>query len=689
MKSLVRSVDRIARRRSESWFGELSGKLATLLVLFATPLMPLAQANGMTLNSQPLNGEIPLGAGAMPTVFVREFPFVVFVDANGDLLFADTPALDSDVLPITTVGGLAAPDLFVSPTGLISIACHQSDQVVLVDSGLGGGFNLPEALDLGFVTSQVAVAMGPGSLRRFAWVRDDNGTPEVVALTENGVPEPLAVGDQLAFDTNELGQSIVAYVRNGQLFVRTDFGSGYEAEFGIAPNPNPVEGLDAQISLDGAIHLAYSRGGDVFYFRKLFGEVGEAPQNISNSLAASTSPKIRVQGVGIYIIYQEENDLIQAGLTGSTLFISENLTQTPSDPELDFDFEVDGGGFTHLVYQNSSGEVIYRNNVTPPVALVGADPLFGEVPLEVQFTDESAGVATSRLWDFGDGTTSTAKNPLHVYRSTGLYTVTLSLVGQGGQSTQTVVDFIEVVDPFNQMSVQSVGVPEAGLDIVIPVSIINTTPLLGFMARIEWDCSQLAVHGFTTDLSDTARLAPEFVAENIDPVNCIAQLTVALETSVPFDGVTIPTSVNNFRLANIVADVVGPPGLTQITLADSQTFLNAFSTGPSAILPELIPGEIEIVSGADLSRSAFVRGDVENNGSVSIADAINVLNFLFVGGSIFNCEDAADVNDDGGLNISDAVYLLNYLFVSGSVIPYPFPSPGYDPTTSDSFTDCD
>ncbi len=43
----------------------------------------------------------------------------------------------------------------------------------------------------------------------------------------------------------------------------------------------------------------------------------------------------------------------------------------------------------------------------------------------VVFTDLSTNVST-RLWNFGDGTTSTTKNPIHIYAA-GIYTVNVSL----------------------------------------------------------------------------------------------------------------------------------------------------------------------------------------------------------------------------------------------------------------------
>ena len=56
--------------------------------------------------------------------------------------------------------------------------------------------------------------------------------------------------------------------------------------------------------------------------------------------------------------------------------------------------------------------------------------------LEVTFTNTSIN-ATSYLWDFGDGITSTEVNPVHVYPAPGPYTVTLTATGSCGVDTAT------------------------------------------------------------------------------------------------------------------------------------------------------------------------------------------------------------------------------------------------------------
>jgi hypothetical protein len=45
----------------------------------------------------------------------------------------------------------------------------------------------------------------------------------------------------------------------------------------------------------------------------------------------------------------------------------------------------------------------------------------------VRFRDRSSGSIVSRLWDFGDGTTSTEERPTHVYTQPGNYQVKLTV----------------------------------------------------------------------------------------------------------------------------------------------------------------------------------------------------------------------------------------------------------------------
>jgi PKD repeat protein len=83
----------------------------------------------------------------------------------------------------------------------------------------------------------------------------------------------------------------------------------------------------------------------------------------------------------------------------------------------------------------------------PPVAHFSADTTSGSVPLTVQFIDSSRGGRTSWLWDFGDDSTSTEQNPVHVYNIADTFTVSLTVAGPNGSDTLVRDDYIIAMEP--------------------------------------------------------------------------------------------------------------------------------------------------------------------------------------------------------------------------------------------------
>lgn len=84
-----------------------------------------------------------------------------------------------------------------------------------------------------------------------------------------------------------------------------------------------------------------------------------------------------------------------------------------------------------------------------PIADFSGNPLSGYVPLTVIFTDLSkpgtGSTITNYYWEFGDGATSTAKNPSHSYQAPGTYTVKLTVTSNLGDSkTETKTNYITV-----------------------------------------------------------------------------------------------------------------------------------------------------------------------------------------------------------------------------------------------------
>ncbi|MEC9475521.1 MAG: di-heme oxidoredictase family protein [Planctomycetota bacterium] len=104
----------------------------------------------------------------------------------------------------------------------------------------------------------------------------------------------------------------------------------------------------------------------------------------------------------------------------------------------------------------------------------------------------------------------------------------------------------------------------------------------------------------------------------------------------------------------------------------------------------LFLGSIFCLSGSLQARD-FERGDVNEDGSLDIADAIEMLNHMFLG-EVAYCQDSMDVNDDGILDISDAIVTVSYLFLGGDAPEAPFGFCGPDLTedklTCESYSLC-
>ncbi len=92
-----------------------------------------------------------------------------------------------------------------------------------------------------------------------------------------------------------------------------------------------------------------------------------------------------------------------------------------------------------LTVSNASGQTSTKRQF---VTVTAGDPLIANFTFTINgrtvlFADASSGSPTSYSWDFGDGKSSTARNPSHTYASTGTYTVTLTVANAFGVTDST------------------------------------------------------------------------------------------------------------------------------------------------------------------------------------------------------------------------------------------------------------
>jgi iron complex transport system substrate-binding protein len=65
------------------------------------------------------------------------------------------------------------------------------------------------------------------------------------------------------------------------------------------------------------------------------------------------------------------------------------------------------------------------------------------------------------------------------------------------------------------------------------------------------------------------------------------------------------------------------------------------------------------------SGTPFIRGDANGDSKVTVADVVNMINYLYKGGPAPSPLEKADTNCDGSVNVADVIYLINYLFKGG------------------------
>ncbi|HXC04474.1 MAG TPA: gliding motility-associated C-terminal domain-containing protein, partial [Bacteroidia bacterium] len=98
--------------------------------------------------------------------------------------------------------------------------------------------------------------------------------------------------------------------------------------------------------------------------------------------------------------------------------------------------------------------------VSTVVSNFTTDSVTGYVPFTVHFTNNSSSNVTGWSWNFGDGTTGTGPNPIHVYGTAGTYTAVLTVTDPNG-CTSTFNVLIHVNDVQSSLNVPNVFTPNS------------------------------------------------------------------------------------------------------------------------------------------------------------------------------------------------------------------------------------
>ncbi len=217
--------------------------------------------------------------------------------------------------------------------------------------------------------------------------------------------------------------------------------------------------------------------------------------------------------------------------------------------------------------------------------------------------------------------------------------------------------------------------------IPVELKVYNSDPLMGMQVGGTFDRDVLTLVDISQENTMTEALGCEFFQPVIDNESGYFLLGVLLDAMAPADlSKRYAASGSRLRVARLRFDVdagareeqdvalkfengLGSPPIENRVVVDNQSSVPSFLDGTFRV------GKAPM----------FLRGEVNSDNRVNIADPVMITLYLFKGYPI-KCVKSADVNDDGEVRLDDVMYLLHYLFLSGRVIPPPFPTPGLDPT---------
>ena len=101
----------------------------------------------------------------------------------------------------------------------------------------------------------------------------------------------------------------------------------------------------------------------------------------------------------------------------------------------------DGSLYYVTIYPGELHRITYNTSPHAPVARASASVTQGVQPLDVQFSSAGSsdpdGQPLTYRWDFGDGSTSTAPNPVKTYRNRGVYMARLTVSDGVNQTAAT------------------------------------------------------------------------------------------------------------------------------------------------------------------------------------------------------------------------------------------------------------
>lgn len=272
--------------------------------------------------------------------------------------------------------------------------------------------------------------------------------------------------------------------------------------------------------------------------------------------------------------------------------------------------ESDDNGLTYNVHLYTSG-----TTRTCPVAGFTNDFAGGAAPVTVHFTDASAASATNPVthwvWDFGDGTGSTDKNPTHTYNANGQYTVTLTAGNSLCRNTTTVTDSVVAGAPVARFSASATNT-------VVNVPLTFTDSSLG--SPTEWDWSW----GDGSWTNGTTRVLQHvYTAPGTYSVTLVATNTYGSTATTKSNYITVLPGTSVYANTTITGIAVSTTGSRQF-LVYNYTALPVWTLSPDSSVLTFVPPEASGFASISIATSD-AGGFVTHDGNTTITGTISAV----------------------------------------------------------------
>jgi PKD repeat protein len=150
---------------------------------------------------------------------------------------------------------------------------------------------------------------------------------------------------------------------------------------------------------------------------------------------------------GRYVYYVHRffgTDSLRNSQAVAEVYTAQGLVQTIQIPT------TGSGDYWHVCEINGgTGAITLVNQIVPAAPTNAPDGALSTKTYNTRTASLHAARIVSWVWDFGDGERDTVQNPSHIYRRSGIYTVSLTVrTESGSESITTRRSFVTVTSPF-------------------------------------------------------------------------------------------------------------------------------------------------------------------------------------------------------------------------------------------------